>query len=273
MRLHLGCGLLVHPDWVNVDLVAYDPAVRALDLTRPLPYADEACTAVYHAHLLEHLRRENAEPFLRECRRVLAPGGILRVVVPDLESWCRLYLERLEAAARGDAGAAADHEYLLIELLDSMVRERSGGAWAQYMAQPDLPNRAFVEDRAGRSSFDFLDYLHGRREPPKAVATTAVPPDRKEQKRLRQLDKHLSDAERAMFALHHFRESGELHRWMYDRVSLGRLLETTGFTDATVRAASESEIPDWAGYAFEHDEEGAERRPGSLYMEARRPAS
>lgn len=271
MRLHLGCGLLVHPDWVNVDLVAYDPAVHALDLSAPLPYADASAEVVYHAHLLEHLRRDDAPSFLRECLRVLRPGGLLRVVVPDLEQWCRLYLARLEAAGAGDEAAAADHEYLLIELLDSLVRERSGGRWAEYLQQAEVPNLAFVQSRAGTASFDFLDYLSGRRKPPEAVASTTPAPDRRETRRRRRLDRLLTEAERRALERDRFRESGELHRWMYDRVSLGRLLERVGFEQVRVRRAGESDVPDWSGYGFEHDASGRERRPDSLYMEARRP--
>jgi predicted SAM-dependent methyltransferase len=107
----LGCGRVWHPAWLNYDLRPRAPQVRKLDLRRPLPLADRHADAVYHSHVLEHLPRATADRLLRECHRVLKPGGILRVAVPDLEDNARSYLQALEAAAQGggDAGAARPH--------------------------------------------------------------------------------------------------------------------------------------------------------------------
>src|SRR5271166_2578243 len=80
--LNVGCGRRVHDDWVNLDLVAHLPGVIPHDIRRGLPFRDNSFSAVYHSHVLEHLRRSSAHAFLRECYRVLAQGGILRVAVP-----------------------------------------------------------------------------------------------------------------------------------------------------------------------------------------------
>jgi SAM-dependent methyltransferase len=58
-----------------------------------LPFADGTVGVVYSSHMLEHLARDEAEAFLLECRRVLQPGGTLRLVVPDLERYVRAYVE------------------------------------------------------------------------------------------------------------------------------------------------------------------------------------
>src|SRR3989338_5668159 len=63
-----------------------DPEIIGQSLLRPLEFADNTFYAVYHSHLLEHLPKRYVPVFLQECWRVLKPGGILRVVVPDLES-------------------------------------------------------------------------------------------------------------------------------------------------------------------------------------------
>ncbi|MEM9703666.1 MAG: class I SAM-dependent methyltransferase, partial [Planctomycetota bacterium] len=60
------------------------PGVLAHDLRDPLPFEDGAYDFVYHSHVLEHFRPADVPAFLSECRRVLRPGGVLRVVVPDL---------------------------------------------------------------------------------------------------------------------------------------------------------------------------------------------
>lgn len=60
-------------------------ALRYLDVSRRFPFPDGRFAAIYSSHLLEHLPVEVAERCLGECRRVLAPGGVLRLAVPDLD--------------------------------------------------------------------------------------------------------------------------------------------------------------------------------------------
>ncbi|NJL55953.1 methyltransferase domain-containing protein, partial [bacterium] len=116
--LNLGCGSCFHADWTNVDSRAVSQDVITYDLRQGIPFPDDSFTVVYHSHLLEHLPKSAAEPFLRECYRVLEPGGILRVVVPDLEQIARLYLTALEKASQGDRQAAANYDWMLLEMYD-----------------------------------------------------------------------------------------------------------------------------------------------------------
>jgi predicted SAM-dependent methyltransferase len=82
LKLQVGCGPKLKQGWVNIDLV--DGADIALDLRRPLPFADASCDIVYAEHFFEHLDYpDDADAFLRECRRVLRPGGRLSLGVPD----------------------------------------------------------------------------------------------------------------------------------------------------------------------------------------------
>lgn len=62
-----------------------------LDLTKPLPYTDNSITAIFSSHVFEHLFMDEVEKLIGECYRVLKPGGICRVVVPDLEKIIALY--------------------------------------------------------------------------------------------------------------------------------------------------------------------------------------
>ena len=94
----------------------------------PLPFADASFDGVYHSHLLEHLPRDRALPFLQECRRVLKPGGVLRLAIPNLEAMARLYLYVLEDAWRCDEEALAHHRWLVMEFYDQATRENTGGA-------------------------------------------------------------------------------------------------------------------------------------------------
>ncbi|MET8701174.1 methyltransferase domain-containing protein [Kitasatospora sp. NPDC004723] len=55
-----------------------------LDIAEPLPFADESVDWVYAEHLIEHVTMPVAVGWLREARRVLRPGGVLRITTPDL---------------------------------------------------------------------------------------------------------------------------------------------------------------------------------------------
>lgn len=67
-----------------------------------------------------------------------------------------------------------------------------------------------------------------------------------------------------------FRQTGEIHRWMYDRFSLRRLLEKTGFINVRVCRADESSIPNFNSYDLDMIE-GRIRKPDSLFMEGIKP--
>jgi hypothetical protein len=67
------------------------------------------------------------------------------------------------------------------------------------------------------------------------------------------------------------RLTGESHRWMYDRHSLRRALEATGFAEVRICEAGTSSIEGWDSLGLDTDDEGHARKPDSLFMEARRP--
>jgi predicted SAM-dependent methyltransferase len=65
--------------------------LRYMDLTKPLPFADKSVEAVFSSHVFEHLFADEVQRLVGEIARVLIPGGICRVVVPDLEKIVALY--------------------------------------------------------------------------------------------------------------------------------------------------------------------------------------
>ena len=91
LQLHIRCGPKIKRGWVNIDICR--EADLTLDVRRPLPFADNSRSVVYSEHFLEHLDYpEPAMAFLRECYRVLEPGGLLCVGVPDTELPIAAYL-------------------------------------------------------------------------------------------------------------------------------------------------------------------------------------
>jgi predicted SAM-dependent methyltransferase len=81
-RLHLGCGWEHKDGWVNVDLFATSADV-VWDLRHGIPLPDGSVAAIFHEHMLEHLSLHDGFQLARECLRVLTPGGVLRIGVPD----------------------------------------------------------------------------------------------------------------------------------------------------------------------------------------------
>ncbi|GAA4687098.1 class I SAM-dependent methyltransferase [Phytohabitans rumicis] len=63
----------------------------ALDICRPLPFADGSVDWVYAEHLIEHVTLDDGITWLTEVRRILAPGGLLRLTTPDLATYVDSY--------------------------------------------------------------------------------------------------------------------------------------------------------------------------------------
>lgn len=99
-----------------------DPDTVLWDLSKGVPYDDATFDVVYHSHVLEHIPREYTAGFMAECHRVLKPGGLLRVVVPDLEQLAQRYLTAL--AGQENAQTLALHSEATEEIFDQMVRHR-----------------------------------------------------------------------------------------------------------------------------------------------------
>jgi predicted SAM-dependent methyltransferase len=91
VRLHLGSGRRRKPGWVNIDLFLGAPVDLGWKLPRPLPFTPQTVDAIFHEHLLEHLTLEQGLALLDECNRLLRPGGVLRIGVPDAGAYLRAY--------------------------------------------------------------------------------------------------------------------------------------------------------------------------------------
>lgn len=155
--LNLGCGQRFHPDWTNIDKVAR-PGVRVHDLSQRMPFTAEEFDVVYLSHVLEHFSKTEGIDLLRECNRVCRRGGVIRIVVPDLEQIIRLYLLFLESAISNDSDSMKNYDWMMLELYDQAVRERSGGTMLDYLSQNPLLNEQFIIEnwrrRTGNSKSD-----------------------------------------------------------------------------------------------------------------------
>lgn len=103
-RVHIGCGPQALAGWINVDNQPYPGVDRVLDVTLGLPFSD--VEYLFAEHLLEHLAYDDALNFLRECRRVLAPDGTLRLSTPNLDWVLRTHYQ--PELWKGDTDAVHD---------------------------------------------------------------------------------------------------------------------------------------------------------------------
>jgi len=167
--LNLGCGSKVSssPDVVNIDwsiylrikkspiLMLLAPAVfrgerrKRLDalpdnilvhnLAAGIPFPEDSVDVVYHSHVLEHLDRDVATKFLIEAKRVLKPGGVQRIVVPDLERLAKQYVDHI-AISEHNPDEARLHDDYVVPMLEQSVRREASGTSQQ------MPMRRFVEN-------------------------------------------------------------------------------------------------------------------------------
>ncbi len=125
IKLNLGCGAVRPEGWINTDSslnaniqkipligkiitrpfnkVVYEGGSMVyMNLNKRWKYADNTVDIVYASHLFEHLSSAAAKLFLSESYRSLKPGGVIRLVVPDLYKICKRYIDEYETGAIKD---------------------------------------------------------------------------------------------------------------------------------------------------------------------------
>lgn len=272
--LNIGCGATYHPDWINLDVSPVDPNVLAADISSGLPFSSEFAAVCYSSHVLEHLDKAGARNLIAECFRVLEHGGVIRLVLPDLEALVREYLRVLDAVMSGDGTRELDYDWIMLELYDQTVRNSSGGEMARFLANLNEKDQFFVRSRIGAEAENF--WAPKQTSPSELNALM----DRIRLGKLFKLSRetlagwlvYLIAGKSAFRSFRRgiFRDSGEVHQWMYDRYSLKRLLDQAGFVNVKICAADESRIPEYEKYSLDVLS-GIVRKPDSLYIEAAKP--
>lgn len=265
--LNAGCGDIYNksPEWVNADFGGKRDGVVQVNLLGRLPWDDNTFDAVFSSNMLEHFTKIQGQAFVKECIRILKPGGILRIVVPDLEDVCREYIRVLDSVRSG-AESDAHYEAISIELLDQVTRMSMGGELAKFMAS-DRCDKEYMSERFGQVDCyiqDVNDYRQytGFRRLKKRIRQSVY--DMKDKWVEKSVSAQIKKAGR--FAL-----SGEVHRWMYDEYSLKCLFENTGFVDVTRMKCNNSAITGWSNYELELTSDGHEYKPHNIYLEGKKP--
>jgi len=93
-HLHLGCGTVYLPNFINIDANPRGKKDLWLDVRCGLPFRAASVDSIYTAHMLEHLYPDELDDLLQECVRVLKPGAGMRIVVPSLASAIIAYSQK-----------------------------------------------------------------------------------------------------------------------------------------------------------------------------------
>ena len=104
----------------------FPPAVQYGDVVRGLPVASDTCAGVYASHVLEHLALDDFQKAVDETMRILRPGGVFRLVVPDMEQLARDYIR---AAETGEIEAA--HRFIRSAHLGAETRSNGLGGFVR----------------------------------------------------------------------------------------------------------------------------------------------
>lgn len=92
--VNIGCGNYGKEGWINFDGCQHNKITYQWDCKKDIPLEDNAAKGIFMEHFFEHLDRDTeAIVLIKECYRVLCPGGIIRIIVPDAGKYLMGYNE------------------------------------------------------------------------------------------------------------------------------------------------------------------------------------
>ncbi|MDP9339651.1 MAG: methyltransferase type 11, partial [Acidobacteriota bacterium] len=158
------------------------------------------------------------------------------------------------------------YDWVLLEMYDQAIRDAPGGDMMAYARQESLPDRDYVIERVGQEFYSMTSSQQ-QGAPLAARGKFAVMRNLISRKLIR-----LFLGRQGMRAhdIGVFRNSGEVHRCMYDRYSLARALTQAGFAAPRIVGPVESAIAGWADFHLDTGSDGRVYKPDSLFMEATR---
>lgn len=152
--LNIACGETYINDafWQNIDFTTRHSSVKKVNILSGLPFNDNVFEVAYSSHFIEHIPKKQLIFFLEEVNRVLKPGGVFRIVTPDLEFLNREYITQI------DKGEYEKANFISSIVIDQCVRDVPGG-----QLKGDIENIfnsknsemiEYVKEIAGSETFD-----------------------------------------------------------------------------------------------------------------------
>lgn len=271
-KLNFGCGTRYAPGWDNIDFYSSGPEVHRVNLLQGLPYPPRSFDVVYSSHVLEHFTKTQCLFMLRECFRVLKPDGYVRVVVPDIGLTIDEYL-RIRDLPDEDVTKADKYRWIMIELLDQLVRTERHGEWGKML----------TEIRAA-SPDTLADYVRHRLLIREDSALDA--PKTTTAEKLKGIHKKIASRwiywwlravrllvpQSVRSSVFNNTSIGEKHLWMYDKYGMTVMLREAGFVNIKQKKCNESDVSGLIADLLDTNSDGSPYKALSLYMEAQRPS-
>jgi len=266
----------LYQEWNNIKFSSVKPGdnlpyIFHYDIRNPLPYPQNTFNVVYCNHVAEHLTPDEGLNLVKDLYRVLEPGGVCRVVVPDLELAATEYINCLrQVISFPDTEHIRRYEWAVADLIDQMVRKQSGGVMWNKLSSGDVD-----WDQIRRCNGDvFEDIRTGKI----FQETKAQPLKTKKYKLINKFQERWINKFKEDFYKILFNQFGVLKKpyvevlneknmWMYDRFSLPELLKKGGFTKVTLCDYKTSGITNWGKYDFDRAENGDYPLEPSVYAE------
>lgn len=172
LKLNVGCGNENPQGWVNIDgswqarladnslllrvaswltgrkIARWQRGIVHHDIRRGLKHTSGTVAVVYSSHTIEHIHRNEAIEFLREVYRVLKPGGVCRIVVPDLSAIIGWYLEHRTQSSESKQQPSSDLLMSMLCIRPQTVRTRQSLLdW--YRRMTDFEHHKWMYDEEG----------------------------------------------------------------------------------------------------------------------------
>jgi predicted SAM-dependent methyltransferase len=274
LYINLACGsvFLDNSNWINFDYASSSKAVKKANLLKRLPLKREIADLVYSSHFLEHIPYTKVTDFLNEILRIIKPGGVVRLVLPDLENMANSYVNLRKL---GDHQKA---DFLVLEMIDQCVRNVGGGQLGVFYSKiKNYPDQyksmiEFIRERTGEdlTTYDFKQKLNYNFFSKNIESILAAIVRRIQRYWIKIVILALPSAFRDQNIS--LASIGERHHWVWDFHSLKKVLDTVGFVDVKRVSANTSIIKDFPFYPLDVDDKGKPRKGAeSMYIEATKP--
>lgn len=131
MYLHLGCGCVILPGFINLD-IRDGNGIDKTSLVYPIDYDNDTFDLIYASHVLEHFPRKQTTNVLQEWARILKKGGILRLSVPDIQALINIYkqtkdLDQIIGPLYGRQDYRYNYHYTVFDyIIIKKLMEKSG---------------------------------------------------------------------------------------------------------------------------------------------------
>ena len=277
---------VISPRW-NVD------NIYCVDLSKEkLDFPNNSFDAVNANHVFEHLTPQQGKEFASEIKRVLKPGGIFRISVPDLEDICQKYIHYLQIGLEEpNQKNIYNYQWSVMEIFDQMVRDKSGGLMLEAMKKGEY-NQDYLDMKYKDMFKPIFETIEKQKKKAKKKKTTPVKKSlgtriitltpQKLSSALKSriakikisianyfLKDYLKD--KLVLDKNHPLVMKEAVKWMYDRLSLKILVEKVGFTEFKHHNFKTSDIPNWEKYDFDCSNYAERPLDPSVYIECRKP--